>query len=227
MSEQFCWSDATVIEFINYQFGGNWFVDMPSNMAKFKESKQPKPEYEITKVKRRGSGINVVGSKYTLQDGDEIYQVKRLSDDLLVTLNDLIGHRLGDATLVVDRFEINSKGICAIDKEDKLKYFLLKNWKKIIPILFTTQDGKDIYEGMEYWFVGSQWQAKWGNAEIGTGQVPHFKYFSTKEKAEEYVLMNKPLFTTKEVIDISSKITSTGKSITQMAKGKIKLTDSQ
>jgi hypothetical protein len=201
MSEQFSWSDATVIEFINYQFGGNWFVDMPSNMAKFKESKQPKPEYEITKVKRPGSGINVVGSKYTLQDGDEIYQVKRLSDDLLVTLNDLIGHRLGDTTLVVDRFEINSKGICAIDKEDKLKYFILKNWKKIIPILFTTQDGKDIYEGMEYWAVSDDYKVLYTSCATKTYSSKSIdpRSFSTKEKAEEWRLENKPCLSMQEI----------------------------
>ncbi len=68
--------------------------------------------------------------------------------------------------------------------------------------LFTTEDGVDIYKGDEYWHIISDWTAQkenaveWGKDEY---QKRNIKRFSTREKAEEYVIFNKPCLTLKEI----------------------------
>jgi hypothetical protein len=64
------------------------------------------------------------------------------------------------------------------------------------PILFTTEDGKPVYIGETYWKVTileQCWKADEMLMRIELSQPPsYFKYFSTKEAAEQYILENKP-----------------------------------
>ena len=77
--------------------------------------------------------------------------------------------------------------------------------------LFTTEDGVDIFEGDLFYYVKFvQYNNTLGKPfEIVRVDYPSFeyepqyeKYFSTKEKAEEYILMNKPVLSLKDVANI-------------------------
>lgn len=75
--------------------------------------------------------------------------------------------------------------------------------------IFTTADGKDIYEGYGVWYVGENYNiskliatihlTKWTLSE-------NEKFFSEKKFADDYVIENKPCLSYSEVLDASSAI---------------------
>lgn len=118
-----------------------------------------------------------------------------------------------------------SPTIGTIAKEDKIDYVyyylekdshtgigssIIENnpefWKKVEK-LFTTEDGIDIFEGDEYYFIvlndilPNNWviqrhRCDWNNQrKPALGKVQ----FSTKQKAEEYIYLNKPRFSFKDM----------------------------
>ena len=77
--------------------------------------------------------------------------------------------------------------------------------------MFTTEDGVDIFEGDKYFIC----TASLSNCINNEGIVskffkpnPNYKYFSTKEKAEEYILMNKPVLSLNDILKILPKYIS-------------------
>jgi len=82
------------------------------------------------------------------------------------------------------------------------------NWEDITPVkldipLFKTEDGVDIFEGDKVYFVNITNQRF--NIDIclqADLYKSHLLYFSTKEKAEEYILMNKPCLSINNVLGI-------------------------
>lgn len=72
--------------------------------------------------------------------------------------------------------------------------------------LFTTEDGVDIFEGDKIHYCNKDYKlydSKAGSKFHG-GKNKHFKYFSTKEAAEEYILMNKPCLSISDVMFCTS-----------------------
>jgi len=72
------------------------------------------------------------------------------------------------------------------------------------PVLFFTEDGKEIREGDEYYYV----LESINNCIIGKNNCTKFgislnrkgiKYFSVKEAAEEYIILNKPVLSINDV----------------------------
>lgn len=90
--------------------------------------------------------------------------------------------------------------------------------------LFTTIQGKDIFEGDEYWYL-ENWEGKKGIADkLHSGAFPTF---STEESVNEYILLNKPVLSFKDVIGMFDEgINIVGKNwssekLKQLAKSKI------
>ena len=82
------------------------------------------------------------------------------------------------------------------------------DWEEIKPKLFITEDGIDIYVNdvcygvnpLYYSYTGEfQWRSK---EYFGDGKQVASKLFSTKEVAEEYILMNKPLLSINDIINL-------------------------
>lgn len=161
-----------------------------------------------------------------LQLGFTIHSVRRLSD--------------GDVFTVGDRYSNNH---CGIYTEHKIKDFVvsgneLQVWPedggyyplfsiKKIPTktpLFTTEDGKPVYEGDECWFVSER---AWLWTKVQAPKYPfygannEFKYFSTEDAAREWVLMNKPCLSVKDFIDKFTPTPWTETQIKELAKSKI------
>lgn len=66
--------------------------------------------------------------------------------------------------------------------------------EKIKQPLFTTTDGKDIYDNDLYWTVDSLftiWYSGAASEIFDSGKNKSCKYFSTEEAAKEYIVMNK------------------------------------
>jgi predicted peroxiredoxin len=65
--------------------------------------------------------------------------------------------------------------------------------------IFTTEDGVDIFENDKYSRVEPGFNIYNYKACLNEKAIENVKYFSTKEKSEEYVLMNKPCLSLKDI----------------------------
>lgn len=69
--------------------------------------------------------------------------------------------------------------------------------------LFTTSDGVQIFEGMEYWYLLKDNLVPYKCTYAGKGFEPPIT-FSTKEKAEEWLLLNQPCLSVNDILNISN-----------------------
>ena len=85
-------------------------------------------------------------------------------------------------------------------KEVSLEQYMAQFKKK----LFTTEDGVDIFEGDSYYFVNKRTLSHVNKNnvanDINGGNNISFVYFSTEQKAKEYIDMNLPKYSEKDVI---------------------------
>jgi len=81
-------------------------------------------------------------------------------------------------------------------KELELRW---NEWKKVNNPLFTTVNGVDIYFMDEYYSVTDNWEIRFSNA---TQEINYAsRTFSTKEAAEEYILLNKRCLSLNDILD--------------------------
>lgn len=76
--------------------------------------------------------------------------------------------------------------------------------KSISSIIFTTNDGVDMYEGDTCYYIYLN-SINMGKAFIGMIKSGLFDYFSSKEKALEYLEMNKKEYSFQDLIDLHVK----------------------
>jgi hypothetical protein len=147
-----------------------------------------------------------------------IHSIKRLSDGEIFTVGD------------IDNF---GKITGFVIRENKIvsQYYRIGDWQWLSSIqhikkpLFTTEDGVDIFEGDKYFQIG----IKFNNIECEAYDENNFAesliIFSTKEKAEEYILMNKPCLSIEEVMNISynpaESYTSSSRKLKELVKSKL------
>ena len=94
----------------------------------------------------------------------------------------------------------------AIDFDNNISTTNANNLYKAKQPLFTTEDGVDIYEGdTSYGVRKTDFQIIPVTHHNSMYVYKNFLEFSTKEKAEEYVLMNKPCLSINNVIDVLKK----------------------
>ena len=73
-------------------------------------------------------------------------------------------------------------------------------------VLFVTEDGVNAYSTSEIWCVNiDSWRLN-GTADLKNNMaqhpnVPHYRYLSTKEKAQEYIDKNKPMYSKNQIKD--------------------------
>jgi len=170
--------------------------------------------------KHQNNNFGIVWGEYTEKDqldklsqGKKIHSVKRLSDSQIFTIGDIINTRVDDK-YKQEILEINL-GINYNFLKDKL-IFKTKAGYVIIDIavktkekLFTTEDGVDIFEGDSFIRVYTKdftlfdkklTEPVSKNYDIKENWDKRgIIHFSTKEKAEEYILLNKPCLSYGEV----------------------------
>lgn len=124
-----------------------------------------------------------------------INSIKRLSDGEVFTVGDRIKDTLTNCITNVS--EITLKDIRCFLNGVNINYA-----EKLKQPLFTTEDGVDIYVGDRISIVLlSDMEIFTADGLVGRDTRPAegFKYFSTKEKAEEYILMNKPCLSVADI----------------------------
>lgn len=140
-----------------------------------------------------------------------IHSVKRLSDGEVFTIGDLI-----------DFGDFGNKGFHPIDKIE-VDYFdktrvtawdgaygkgAINKWEKASKKtpLFTTEDGVEIFEGDKFYYPNIHiWKTIISEADkrvLIFIRLNKYKPFSTKEKSEEYILLNKPCLSVNEIIAV-------------------------
>ncbi len=230
MSEQFKWNDEYVKQFVAEVILGK-HESCQSAIEKFKESKQPKPEWEIVSFKGNESGaIMAAGSQqcgdaYLLKHPEMyfIYQVKRLSDSEIFTIGDKV-EAYKDKKPTIRSFELTNDNRMKVFTNEVTGFWWLRDINKIFP-LFKTEDGVSIYEGMEYWYVTDYWSILDSKAGEGCGSVKMYKYFSTKDKATNWIIENKPCLSYNDIKDFLYR--NEVNHVEQIIKDKLKQADSQ
>lgn len=180
----------------------------------------PKLDYEILQVNEYKTNLwSTITQIFDslLKNGWVIEKVKRLSDNEVFTI--------GDRTTkgIIHSFEKHDfwLGVNVGDQNT-----LLRTFDKIKPkFLFTTEDNVPIYEHDNYYPVNTDFRQSgvcngisWYNPKNGE------KYFSTKEKANEYILMNKPCLSINDLLKngfIYKSLDGTMNKIKELAKQKI------
>jgi hypothetical protein len=180
-------------------------LDFMKNSAieKFQNIEQKnKKDYEIlsiVKISKDGFG-EILSDKESVDAFLEGYgektwainSIKRLSDREVFTLNDKIKGKSG-LICEIDEIWINPAQPLQVMFNHLDEGIDLNNAK---PILLTTEDGVDIYKGETYWIV-DKLDFRIGEKIVKMQMQESYLNFSTKEKAEEYVIYNKPFLSLK------------------------------
>lgn len=143
-----------------------------------------------------------------------INSVKRLSDSEVFTVGDNTKYGC------IDEFYIKNNHLLATTVlESSGKY--LKDLQKTKQPLFTTEDGVDIFEGDEVtWLFRDELKIA-GTRKANENMYTYLKYFSTKEKAEEYILLNKPCLSINDVLSVGQRVIVDEGKLKQIVKSKI------
>ena len=136
-----------------------------------------------------------------------IHSVKRLSDGEIFTIGDKLR---GESNTIVslDMITLYQDKILLQANHTTWKLSInLDKGEKIKKPVFTTEDGIDIYENSKnpnetvklYLITKGSFTIQLYHKSIKAGFGKNVLYFSTKEAAEEYVLMNKPCLSLNDV----------------------------
>ncbi len=155
-----------------------------------------------------------------------IDSIKRLSDGEIFTIGDIINFK--SSGLPITEIIINSSWQGGIvfrnGNSNGIAISYAEKVKKPKP-LFTTYDGVDIYENDEYfvlhktcWFIN---KTRATNYTKGTDIT--YLYFSSKEEAEKYLILNKPVLTLNDVYrNVPSGVTFNFADLRKLVEDKIK-----
>jgi hypothetical protein len=166
-------------------------------------------DYEILKFILPGGNIlHIQNAKNPLEfmlnnsNTYKIYSIKRLSDGEVFSIGDKL------ETGIIKQFylpdNIQKEITIYVTKDDEDTY--LSEAVKFKKPLFTTEDDVDIFEGDNVHFVCEEYDYHYVKnvndthcGLINCGKKGVYKIFPTKEKAEEYILMNKPCLSINDI----------------------------
>lgn len=192
---------------IDYWDGKEWHYDYKA-----------KPDYTITAFRSKNQmHVYVYNEKnsmyqWTFTDGTGAFQFRDLINNPEFEIYSVINKEgleitVGKMYTWIDQIQQFGVVVRLIVHKNECRAFFPSNPSCDINLLsaatplFTTEDGVEIYEGMQSWVVntsdGSVWQPVlyYGDKNHSTD----IKLFSTKEKAEAYVRMNRPRFSLVQV----------------------------
>jgi len=166
--------------------------------------------YEILKLKGKNSG-NIVKYKFGhFLKLFDIHSVKRISDGEVFTVGDRV--RVGNVNMghIIESMKIDEKrnSIYVSGRKDRQRSFgqLLENIEHdpLSEPVFTTEDGVDIYEGDTYYFISPIIKDKITKVSSATnnsnGSYADY-YFSSREKAQQWIEDNEPKYSKKDIKD--------------------------
>ncbi len=151
----------------------------------------------------------------------DIHKVKRLSDGIAFTLGDKVSYP-GSRDYIIGGFVIDGNKLVASEHGktvEDTEWSIINNIRHCKKPLFTTEDGVDIFEGDDLyhikvtpyiWEIKGPYKADKGTKieKIIINKDEYFtRSFTSKEDAEEYIIMNKPCLSLKDVQSIYMEVT--------------------
>ena len=216
-----------------HYWNGNWFN--PENYPEFWEEVVVEKDYEILELSLQRSIkhqiVSALGNSedYTISllscNGNKIHSVKRKDGEIFTIGDKVVGYNNSTAKIKT----IDLVGEISLNiGTDKSEGFSLKNLKKFKKPLCTTEDGVDIYLGNKSWILhkNSWYLSPAAIVHNNSNWTPneneaHWR-FSTKEKAEEYILLNKPCLSYNEVLNATKiRNKNTFETLKDLVKSKI------
>lgn len=197
---------------------------------------EPKKDWEILKIKNsydnnvitfnsegepihRTDGCSI---KHTLNLKDclntknvDIFQVKRLSDGEIFTIRDKIQHKWSKECgniLKINLINNNNIFFNTTYMNSDIG-IVLYNATKLKNAFFITEDNVSLYEPTECHIVNNKLEYYTGNVNecVSKYWFNDKKIFSNKTKAEEFILLNKPILSITEVLDLLEESSILGK----------------
>ncbi len=187
---------------------GEYVQSMYDKNPEFWEKVVVEKDYEILEVKGKYGAISSYIEKLDNDLKDKtIFKIKRLSDGEIFTIGDKLEHNMVIESFKFENFGNGEK----LTAQDKNGGRFLNELKKVKQKLFTTEDGVDIFKGDlvvcfdkdSFCIRNKTYLFKEHDKNDKT-----YLFFSTKEKAEEYILYNKPLLTLRDIDELLCKNTS-------------------
>lgn len=133
-----------------------------------------------------------------------INSVLRKSDNCVFIIGDDVKLKNNSLSFKINKFDINvhDNSKLLISSFENTFICNLNAIEKFKPVLFTTEDGVDIYEGDIYYRIISNWQIQEENA-VKKGLETYYKdgipRFSSRETAVQYIIYNKPCLSINDV----------------------------
>jgi len=188
-------------------FYDDWVENFPEfweevGIKEFKILTQVKDGYLFDEVVE-GDGISVCVASVVSKDN--ILKVKRLSDGEVFTLGDRV--HFGENGIITKFNIILNTLLINIDYDKGLgngynNVGINAIKKRKIPLLIT-EDGEELFGGDSYYRVlGDFTLSRFHINKTFSNSHTGAKFFSTKEKAEEYIKQNKPIFSLKDLSEI-------------------------
>jgi hypothetical protein len=196
------WSDSVLISL---------YGKLPDNNTHWEEV--IKKDYEILSFIESGSNIvferfddyiyisgkSRITEEEALKSSLNIYSIKRLSDDEVFT----VGNKVYNGYCITEILNFNT-----LNSELKILTVsgttILSNIQHIKKPLFTTEDGVDINNLDSVYYIRNRWlehkdyfiyNTTATKSSASTGHL----YFSTKPRAYNYILMNKPCLSINDI----------------------------
>lgn len=141
------------------------------------------------------------------EGGWDIYSVKRLSDGEVFSIDDkinfrgLYGNNSGHKYDTIKGFELKQDGSLGVRYHNGLVG--IEKIQKYKEALFTTEDGVELFGGERVFSVSDILiTAVLLNFSVEDFKNTKDKIFAKKEKAEEYILMNKPCLSLNDLLSV-------------------------
>lgn len=216
-------SKPTIQKDYAHYWNHNWF--QPEDYPEFWE-KVVEKDYKILSLARLCSikptitDVSNYGDGYIEAllkcDKARIHSVKRLSDGEIFTIGDKVQDSLTDRLTnfkvqTITYFNIGDKLICNAESGSTMPLNTIRKAK--LP-LFTTEDGVGIFKNDIVWHAYLNHNVTPFSTVVNETKpyTPIRGLFSTRKKAEEYILLNKPVLSLKDISDLSL----TSKSMTDL-----------
>lgn len=204
----------------DHYWNGLWFN--PENYPEFWELVVEK-DYEILSLSDKRNQFSILnlingcspitGILYPDINSHDwnIHSIKRLSDGEVFTIGDkvfseYVNYTINKIGIVNDKCMVSALYDTNNSNGSRLHYNL-NNLKKAKQPLFTTEDGVDIFKNIDKYYtpiyiVDKALNIRYCEKDFSVKPSENVKYFFNKEKAEEYILMNKPVLSLKDVASI-------------------------
>ena len=142
----------------------------------------------------------------------DIYSIKRLSDGEIFSIGDTVRIKKlnNDGRFEISKFyfDCNNEHLLCNGEKCGNGHVNITKIEHVKELLFITEDGKEIFEGTNFWFTNNLFELKYWNCEVMASLASNNYFLSnkpkffSKEAAEKYIEENKPQYSKKQVINI-------------------------